>query len=185
MPRRFFTEHDLHSYLYRLVETELSNRGELFANTADGYRTVLVHHEYPTPFRCDMSNHSFRKTEDTNDRTTKGGLYRRGHYDLAILNPEFVRQYNSVIVAGKNYGRLRLVRGEIEVTPLLWVCEIVFGAHTEDVLPVNWVGCVTQDAKKVIESLNYKLGKETKFAQHGDVAIFIGSKPNEKTRRLE
>jgi DNA repair photolyase len=73
----------------------------------------------------------------------------------------------------------------MEVTPLLWVCEIVFGAHTEDVLPANWADYVTQDAKKVIESLNYKLGKETKFAQLGDVAVFIGSKPNEKTRRLE
>jgi hypothetical protein len=158
-PRRFFTEHDLHSHLYRLVETELSDRGELFFDTLDGHKASLVHHEYPTPFRCDMSKHGFRIARDE-EPTPKGGLYRRGHYDLVILNPDFVRRYDLVIVAGKNYEQFRLARDKIDVTPLLWVCEIIFGAHVEDDLPINWIKHVTQDSEKVIKTLSYKVGKK-------------------------
>jgi len=86
-PRRFFTEHDLHSHLYHLVERELDARRELFYEAADGQRTSVLHHEYPTPFRCDMSKHGFRIVEE-NERTGNKGLYRRGHYDLVILNPD-------------------------------------------------------------------------------------------------
>lgn len=183
-PRRFFTEHDLHSHLYQLVEKELDARGELFCEAADGQKTSVLHHEYPTPFRCDMSRHGFRMVND-NERTKKKGLYRRGHYDLVILNPDFVRQYDPVIVAAKNYEKFCIVRDKINVTPLLWVCEIVFGSHVEEGLPKNWVDIVFQDAKKVIETLNLKIGKGVNFARYGSVMVFIGIRPNEKTRKLE
>lgn len=69
-PRRFFTEHDLHSYLYQLVEKELDAKRELFYEAADGQRTSVLHHQYPTPFRCDMSKHGFRIVKE-NERTEK------------------------------------------------------------------------------------------------------------------
>ena len=75
-PRRFFTEHDLHSNLYNLVEKELG-KDALFAESKDGFQVSLVHHEYPTPFRCDMSEEDFRLVEET-DRTNKGGRFKRG-----------------------------------------------------------------------------------------------------------
>jgi hypothetical protein len=183
-PRRFFTEHDLHSHLYQLVEKELDARGELFCEAADGQKTSILHHEYPTPFRCDMNRHGFRIVKDK-ERTKKEGLYRRGHYDLVVLNPDFVRQYDPVIVAAKNYEKFCLVRDTIEVTPLLWVCEIVFGSHVEEGLPKNWVDIVFQDARKVIETLNLKIGKGVNFAKYGSVMVFIGISPNEKTKKLE
>jgi hypothetical protein len=130
-PRRFFTEHDLHSHLYQLVERELDGRDALYFRTRDGQKTSLVHHEYPTPFRCDMSNHGFKRAEEA-EVTSKGGRYKRGHYDLVILNPEFVRRYDLVTVAGKNYEQFRLAKDKIDVTPLLWACEVVFGSHTEE-----------------------------------------------------
>jgi hypothetical protein len=183
-PRQFFTEHDLHSHLYRLVEKELDGRGELFCMAADGQRTSILHHEYPTPFRCDMSRHGFRIVKDK-ERTKKKGLYRRGHYDLVILNPDFVRQYDPVIVAAKNYEKFCLVRDTIEVTPLLWVCEIVFGSHVEEGIPKKWADIVFQDANKVIETLNLKIGKGVKFAKYGSVMVFLGISSNEKTKKLE
>jgi hypothetical protein len=39
-PRRFFTEHDLHSHLYNLVEKELESRHELFVESKDGFRRL-------------------------------------------------------------------------------------------------------------------------------------------------
>jgi len=183
-PRRFFTEHDLHSHLYQLVESELGGRGELFFETHDGQKTSLVHHEYPTPFRCDMSRHGFRRAEEA-DKTLKGGRYRRGHYGLVILNSEFVRRYDLVTVAGKNYEQLRFAKDKIEVTPLLWACEVIFGAHTGDELPDNWADLVIQDSKKVIETLNYKVGQGVSFLRYGDVIVFLGASPNEKTKKLE
>jgi len=131
-----------------------------------------------------MSKHGFRIAKD-DERTLKGGLYRRGHYDLAILNSEFAKQHNLVTVAGKNYKQLLLTRDKINVTPLLWVCEIIFGAHIEDDLPKNWVKHVTQDSLKVIETLSYKVGKDVNFAAHGSVIVFLGIKPNAKTKRLK
>jgi hypothetical protein len=183
-PRRFFTEHDLHSHLYQLVEKELDAKGELFCVAADGQKTSVLHHEYPTPFRCDMSRHGFKIVKD-NERTKKKGLYRRGHYDIVILNPDFVRRYDPVIVAGKNYGKFCLVKDEIEVTPLLWVCEIIFGSHVEEGLPENWVDIVFQDAKKVIETQKLKIGKGVNFARYGSVMVFLGISSNEKTKKLE
>jgi len=56
----------------------------------DSYKTNLVHDEYPTPFRCDMRKYDFRVTSDQ-ERTQRGGLYKRGHHDLVISNPEFIK----------------------------------------------------------------------------------------------
>jgi hypothetical protein len=181
-PRRFFTEHDLHSHLYNLVEKELESKDALFAESNDRFQVSLVHHEYPTPFRCDMSNKDFRLVEES-DRTNYGGFFKRGHYDLVVLNPDFVRKFDTIVVAGKNYKRFCKEKDKIDVPPLLWICEIIFCSHVEEGLPKNMIKIVTQDAKKVIESLKYKLGK-VNFAENGSTMVFIGIRPNEKTERL-
>jgi hypothetical protein len=182
-PRRFFTEHDLHSHLYNLVEKELNRKGELFANSKDGLQVSLVHHEYPTPFRCDMSKKGFKIADET-QRTQKHGLYRRGHYDLVVLNPDFINEFDAVVVAGKNYRRFCEEKGKIDVSPLQWACEIIFGAHVEDGLPINWEENVFQDAEKIIKSLSYKVGKAN-FAVNGSVMVFIGIEPNDRVKGLK
>jgi hypothetical protein len=183
-PHRFFTEHDLHSHLYHLVEEKLAARGELFTVTADGEKVSLVHHEYPTPFRCDMSKHGFRIVKE-GERAKSGGLFRRGHYDLAVLNPDFAEHHDLVTVAGKNYKRFKLAEGKINETPLLWACEILFGAHTEPDMPENWIDLVAQDSLKIIETLRYKVGRDISFLASGDVAVFLEIKTNEKSKNLE
>jgi hypothetical protein len=104
-PRRFFTEQDLKAHLFQLVETALSRRGMLFFETTDKQKVSLLHLEYPTPFRCNMSDHDFVKVQET-DKTSNGGLYRRGHFDLVVLNPQFVKESDLVTVSGKNYRQL-------------------------------------------------------------------------------
>ncbi len=184
-PHRFFTEHDLHSHLYHLVETKLADRGDLFFDTVDGEKVSLVHHEYPTPFRCDMSKHGFKISEEF-DRTPRGGLFKRGHYDLVVLNPDFVKTSTLAVVSGKQYSVFKSVKKDIEITPLSWACEILFGAHAKiPALPANWVNLVTQDAEKIIQTLSFEVGKGAKFLTSGDVSVFIGIGPNDKTRRLK
>ena len=99
-PQHYFSEHDIHSVLYHLTREQLKQYGETSQTTLDGFETTLAHHEYPTPFRCDMHGYSFRRTGEE-ERTPKGGLYRRGHYDLVILNPDFVKNNTLDIVCGK------------------------------------------------------------------------------------
>lgn len=140
-------------------------------------------HAYPTPFRCDMNKYDFRVVSDR-DRTPRGRLYRRGHYDLVVLNPDFVRSYDLVTVSGKNYEKFCSVGDEIDATPLLWVCEILFGAHVEDDLPKNWMKLVEQDSKKVIETLKYEVGTGVTFARSGSVLVFLGV-TSEKTKKLK
>jgi hypothetical protein len=182
-PRRFFTEHDLHSHLYNVVEQKLDRKGELFAESKDGFQVSLVHHEYPTPFRCDMSKKDFKIAGET-ERTKEGGLYRRGHYDLVVLNPKFINKFDAVIVAGKNYKRFCEEKEKFDVSPSQWACEIIFGAHVEDGIPINWEENVFQDTKKIIASLSYKVGKAN-FTISGSVVVFIGIEPNDRVREME
>ena len=104
-PQCHFSEHDVHSVLYRLTQKQLKQQEKSSQTTLDGYKTSLVHHEYPTPFRCDMQGYNFRRTGEE-ERTPKGGLYKRGHYDLVILNPDFVKNHTLDIVCGKNYKKI-------------------------------------------------------------------------------
>lgn len=87
-PYYFFTESDIISYFYhRLYST---NHEE---STEDIERIYCVHREYPTNFR-------YRKRDLLNDTISEpnkldGILGSRGHYDIAVLNPEFIKTINS------------------------------------------------------------------------------------------
>ena len=105
-PYCFFSEHDIHSVLYNLTQEQLKQFETHAQTTLDGFKTTLTHHEYPTPFRCDMKGYKFQRVSEEK-RTPKGGLYKRGHYDLVILNPDFVKNNPLDIVCGKNYKKLQ------------------------------------------------------------------------------
>ena len=96
-PHYFFTEHDIHSVLYNITNEELQLGGVLEVETRDRRQVTLVHHEYPTPFRCDMRGYGFDKKDEK--------PYKRGHYDLVILNPNFVRNNGLDVVCGKDYQK--------------------------------------------------------------------------------
>jgi hypothetical protein len=169
-PKRFFTEHDIHSYLYRIVEDELGKIGVSFFKTRDGYLAGLVHHEYPTPFRCDMRKYEFRVAGEE-ERTPRKGLYKRGHYDLVIFNPDFISQNNLIVVTGKNYQLLRKAMEHVKTTPLLWVCEIVF-LHQAVKIPKNAIRIIRQDGLKVKATLDHKVGQNISFCKAGSFLVF-------------
>lgn len=67
-PYVFYTEHDMHCYLYHLVYKELYERGTIEkCKTYDGEETILLHKEYP-PI----------------DKKERG---RRGPFDMTVLDP--------------------------------------------------------------------------------------------------
>ena len=76
-PHLFFTETDLHAYLYHCLYSK-----RLEVRTRDGVLTTCLHKEYPTNFRYS------KKTMEDYGLERKG---RRGNYDIAVLNPHFIR----------------------------------------------------------------------------------------------
>jgi hypothetical protein len=87
-PHIFFSEMDIHSYLYHCLYTT-----KLEARTKDGAITSCLHKEYPTNFR-----YSKETMEDYG--LSKQGV--RGHFDIVILNPQFLQQFNIENIQNKN-----------------------------------------------------------------------------------
>jgi hypothetical protein len=169
-PHCFFSEHDIHSVLYSIIKKELERIGIDSQTTRDDYVTSLVHHEYPTPFRCDMRKYNFRVTSDQ-ERTPKGGLYKRGHYDLVIFNPEFVKNHELDMVCGKNYQKLRSILPRLNMEPLIWACEIIYFPKIRK-LPENAVKIIEQDTLKVRAIVDYKIMDNKTFCKIGSVHVF-------------
>jgi hypothetical protein len=65
----------------------------------------IIHCEYPTFFRCDMGGTKFEVKED-DVLTTAGRGYKRGHYDVAVLNPAFIRRHSYAELKAQNYSIL-------------------------------------------------------------------------------
>ena len=93
-PHIFFTEMDLHAYLYHcLYSTKLE------VKTRNGITTSCLHKEYPTNFRYSkdsMENFGLRK------------IGRRGNFDLVVLNPEFIEESDIKNVINKDVRDLEL-----------------------------------------------------------------------------
>lgn len=80
-PYAFYTETDMHCYLYhRLYAGGLLNG---LYETADGHQTILLHKEYPTVARY-QRDESGRLQEDDKGR-------RRGAYDISIWDPAYIK----------------------------------------------------------------------------------------------
>jgi len=169
-PNCFFSEHDIHSSLCNIIKNELRQLRIETQTTLDKCTTSLVHHEYPTPFRCDMGKYSFRVTSN-NERTPRGGLYKRGHYHLVIFNPKFIRKHTLDVVTGKNYQKLRAVLPKLNTEPLIWACEIIHLPRIRR-LPQNALKIIEQDTLKVKETLNYKIMENKTFCKIGSVHVF-------------
>lgn len=93
-PYNFFTESDAHSFLYYYMFRSAHRSLKIQYSTIDkSVKTVLVHREYPTSFR-------YKKKEMIVSQD--GG---RGHYDLAILEPRFVREHSIDTVIGKDFKK--------------------------------------------------------------------------------
>jgi hypothetical protein len=174
-PDYFFTEHDIHSLLCDIANEELQLRGVTSTETSDGHQVSLVHHEYPTPFRCDMEGYKFEKKSEP--------PYKRGHYDLVILNPEFVKKNRLDIVCAKEFEKFEAAMRYVNTAPLTWVCEVVFFPRVKK-LPNNAIKIIEQDALKVKETLEHKLSRNVRFSKMGSVLAFT-SHTDEESADLE
>ena len=76
-PYRYFTEADAVSRCRQLLELN-GDLGKDYT-TKDGHKIKLIHQEYPTTLRYDGKAPLVPTLEG-----------RRGHYDLVILNPDFI-----------------------------------------------------------------------------------------------
>jgi hypothetical protein len=99
-PTLFYTEHDMVSFFYTILQRTLSMAK---AHDRDASEHFLVHLEYPTPFRCDMGGDRFAIKGD-DERTAQGGLYRRGHYDIVVLNPGFIKENSYELIKAQDYA---------------------------------------------------------------------------------
>jgi len=128
----------------------------------DGHEHFLVHREYPTPFRCDMSDGRF-VIRGHDERTARGGKYQRGHYDIVVLDPDFVGRHPYEVIGAQNY---QLYKDEVlsEVDrhgpPILYGLEFIYrrdplrysrGSDRERGIEL-FKSRVVQDAEKLLAS---------------------------------
>lgn len=79
LPYLFYTENDIHCYLYKLLLEGLEDAGYGLYETLDMKFSILLHKQYPTKKR-------YRKKILKEDPSSRS----RGHLDLCIWNPEEV-----------------------------------------------------------------------------------------------
>lgn len=91
-PYYFFTESDIVTYLCQCLYTRKLEVVRRDDPAGDGKRIYCVHREYPTNFRYEKD--SLLVTDMPYPLGTKQGT--RGNFDLAVINPKFVRDAPSV-----------------------------------------------------------------------------------------
>jgi hypothetical protein len=157
-PTLFFTENDLVSRAYQLIQEGI---GQFKVKGKDGQSHFLVHHEYPTPFRCDMGGSRFSIKGDE-DRTLHGTKYKRGHYDLVVFNPLSLQNCDYALAKGQRYEEAKSKIPELidvlEEPPILLAAEFMFsrdGFPSIDTVKGWWRG-VLQDYRKLEASRTWK-----------------------------
>ena len=92
-PDNFFNEHDFHQYFYHAFYKQ--KEFSMQYDTKDGKKTIVLHPEYPTLER-------FRRKPPMVDENGK-----RARYDMAILNPEFIKQNEFEVVRCRDISKIK------------------------------------------------------------------------------
>ena len=87
-PYYFFTESDIHSYFYYALYSS-----EHEALTKDGKPMYCIHREYPT--NCRYNKKELLDNTISEPCNLEGTSGSRGHYDMAVLDPDFINKVNS------------------------------------------------------------------------------------------
>lgn len=146
-PYYFFTESDIHSYFYYA-----SYSSKHTAPTKDGKPMYCVHREYPTNFRYnkkDLLDSQISKPCDL-----EGTLGSRGHYDIAVLDPDFINKVDSEKDIINKDVRLVIKRAEKnkniqEYKELLFAIEFKYVINNSE----KFVKEVKMDNKKLLFAL--------------------------------
>ena len=93
-PYNFFTESDAHSYLYLSFFRYGTPALKSLYQSKDHRRSVLIHREYPTFFRYSQKELKLCRLDES-----KGTC---GHYDMVVLNPDFINNHEIQQVISKD-----------------------------------------------------------------------------------
>ena len=93
-PYNFFTESDAHSYLYLSFFRYGSPALKSLYQSKDHRRSVLIHREYPTFFRYSQKELKLCKLNESEGTC--------GHYDMVVLNPDFITGHEIQQVISKD-----------------------------------------------------------------------------------
>jgi hypothetical protein len=159
-PTLFYTENDIVCYSYSLLKNNIPTPPY---HDKDGGEHLLIHGEYPTPFRCDMGGSKFEIKGD-NETTPGGGRYQRGHYDIVVLNPDFIHQHTYNEIKGQDYElyKTHVISTPWKDTVILYGMEFMYsrdaleysrGQNREKGID-QFISKVIQDADKLVASKN-------------------------------
>ena len=167
-PFLYFTESDLHASLSNDIMDGNSD-SLVMGKTLAERKTIktpvsLVHHEYPTNFRYEKKKLKVGYTLEELEQTTIEGTHGdRGNYDLAVLNPVFVK---SVFESYKT-NDLNAILGQIinkdiknaigrdQTEELLFAIEVKF-IHLFNARNIQMLHEVQGDNEKLQLSIHHK-----------------------------
>ncbi|MDV6237689.1 hypothetical protein CH379_018820 [Leptospira ellisii] len=180
----FFTEKDLQSYFFHCLLEE-----DRFIYAYKNRSHLLIHTEYPTPFKCIMDKNTGNVYPDFGPERRM-----RGHIDIIILNPNYIKWivdcgcfYNSIYGLKNdlygNYmpGMIRNYRtfNEEYGEPIIeYAIEFKFFRHTYSGKKYPLLGVLT-DINKLKLFCNFKSSspeREIHFAGRSKSIVFLGEK---------
>lgn len=135
-PYMFYTEQDIHCYLYHLLYSK-----EMFAkeyDTSNNEKTIMFHKEYPTVIRYrrrlkkehkqEADYGVLRCEEDIDEKQSdRYGKPTRGHFDITIFNPHNIKK-----ITAKNFRD----KNKIPLSPLVAI-EIALNNGTKHLINDN------------------------------------------------
>lgn len=159
-PTHFFTENDIVCHFYHVLANQL---GEFLVKDIDGFEHKIVHAEYPTPFRCDMGGTKFILKSE-NDRTPRGHKFERGHYDIVVLNPDFIRNHSFNVIKAQDLASyqnevLEKMAGPIVLFGIEFMYQrdpLKYSRGPDNIKTINeFIAKIIQDADKLLASKEY------------------------------
>lgn len=168
-PQKYFTEEDIRWRLMSQIKQLLHNCGKEEVPICNG-QTSIIHGEYPTPYKCDMKNKGFilKKPDE------KG--FRRGHFDIVILDPNSIRDYNFEIIRAQDYSKFL---PQLPFLPMPFVDTIIELMLLRDLNKTKSIGLgksAAQDIQKTKAALLPQNGYYCKpFARRGIVLLMDNS----------
>jgi len=190
-PYRFFSEHDIHTELAKILIDELESENSLWSVTKDEKKVTRVHHEYPTPFRCYMKGTSFQKYTENQFKKAKEKTpslrVRRGHFDIVVFNEEYIQQNDLQTVSGKNYRALLKSFNVEQPTALELAIEVVYHISLDSKphfgIMKRRKDSTEQDYKKLKALMNFTFKDDTPFCQESAMMFFSNSLYNDTMKK--
>jgi hypothetical protein len=174
---RFYTENDIVCRFYSMLLDALPNA---IVSDADSRSQSIIHMEYPTPFKCSMRGSIFA-VKDADSR------YRRGHYDIVVLNPEFVRSHSYVDTYGQKFKQCKktiIPWSAVNGPFILYGLEFMLRRRPENKQRDRWNSWDNRMAKFRQDCDKLRFSKELGFIQKVKGVFFIRERSEGLERRI-